>query len=127
VFSYLSVGMGSPPRVRGAVIERDIRNRFRRITPACAGSRKESSLAEKRTEDHPRVCGEQSDVSWGQRATSGSPPRVRGADCLYKVALRLVGITPACAGSSNVKLLALALSRDHPRVCGEQAIPYQNV
>ena len=53
---------------------------------------------------------------------SGSPPRVRGAvrTCVRRIPER--GITPACAGSRFDKRAIFISVKDHPRVCGEQAI-----
>ena len=50
---------GSPPRVRGTVIGVSAAVVTARITPACAGNRREMPVAEIGEEDHPRVCGEQ--------------------------------------------------------------------
>jgi len=50
---------GSPPRVRGAVLNGISDKLEKRITPACAGSRAEVSLDAALDKDHPRVCGEQ--------------------------------------------------------------------
>ena len=53
-------------------------HRSGRITPACAGKTHKEGEKNMIIEDHPRVCGENYDVSnpwfWWQ----GSPPRVRG-------------------------------------------------
>ena len=70
--------------------------------------------------DHPRVCGEQFSLRPVQLRNVGSPPRVRGA-VTGKVTRRVfTGITPACAGSRDVKEAAENGAKDHPRVCGEQ-------
>ena len=39
--------------------------------------------------------------------------RLKAPDC------RLGGITPACAGNSEIGNLELNGNKDHPRVCGE--------
>ena len=31
-------------------------------------------------------------------------------------------ITPACAGNRSVRIIFMVRDRDHPRVCGEQAL-----
>ena len=54
---------GSPPRVRGTVLNGDGYATVKRITPACAGnSPRQLDIAGWRR-DHPRVCGEQHPVS----------------------------------------------------------------
>ena len=66
------------------------------------------------------MCGEQAggmdDVSLAQ----GSPPRVRGTDKRGVLSAYGGGITPACAGNSGQDGGAMMISKDHPRVCGEQ-------
>ena len=51
---------------------------------------------------------------------SGSPPHARGAVLNLGKAYAHGGITPACAGSSVGSIARAALSRDHPRMRGEQ-------
>ncbi len=95
----------------------------RRITPACAGSRRRRSPASAAAPDHPRVRGEQRTPLETEDASWGSPPRARGAE---DPAVRTQGrrrITPACAGSRSAMIVPLCVGRDHPRVRGEQAAP----
>ena len=49
----------------------------------------------------------------------GSPPRMRGKHLGHKTHMRNAGITPAHAGKTLPPLSQPALSRDHPRACGE--------
>ena len=95
----LSVSPGSSPRVRGA----------------CKGLT-QSQLAES---DHPRVCGEHRFPPIVTLLSPGSSPRVRGASARGRAGEPRQGIIPACAGSMPSRCDALALARDHPRVCGE--------
>ena len=111
---------GSPPRVRGKDQDGRHRRRWRGITPACAGKRTWQTACSQKSGDHPRVCGEKRRKMMPPLPLGGSPPRVRG-----KVRDRLLrvlggGITPACAGKSNTRGSFPAISRDHPRVCGEK-------
>ena len=70
------------------------------ITPACAGNRRRPHDNERRSEDHPRVCGEQ---------------------CFRLVISPMAfRITPACAGNRPQRPGIRRSRRDHPRVCGEQ-------
>ena len=50
----------------------------------------------------------------------GSPPRVRGKGFVVAVFRMRKGITPACAGKSEERLINNIALRDHPRVCGEK-------
>ena len=70
--------MGSPPRVRGKVCEKQIQPQNRGITPACAGKSKLVLGGEAEFKDHPRVCGEKNFQIFLNGIHIGSPPRVRG-------------------------------------------------
>ena len=91
-----------------------------RITPACAGNRYSCSYADGFTEDHPRVCGEQSFSILSIVRESGSPPRVRGTAGFHGLIYGFLRITPACAGNSGARQRPAWPGGDHPRVCGEQ-------
>ena len=54
--------MGSPPRVRGKVelALEDVNTEG--ITPACAGKSMISNLPTHHSRDHPRVCGEKTQI-----------------------------------------------------------------
>ena len=120
VVSLISARGGSPPRVRGKD-SAEIRCVGRPgITPACAGK---SAFLRRVTEvyqDHPRVCGEKAAMIWSLLATAGSPPRVRGKGPFRPFRLFRRGITPACAGKSQIFDGVGQLVEDHPRVCGEK-------
>ena len=74
--------VGSPPRVRGGVCAaRNTRARAW-ITPACAGRRASPYDASTASQDHPRVCGEESNTNCARNCPAGSPPRVRGGAIL---------------------------------------------
>ena len=49
-----------------------------------------------------------------------SPPRMRGKGIADDEARAAVGITPACAGKSELPRFFLRCPWDHPRVCGEK-------
>ena len=72
--------------------------------------------------DHPRVCGEQTIRKSAIKSQTGSSPRVRGAEGADVAEVLARGIIPACAGSSTFESNRVATLRDHPRVCGEQAV-----
>jgi len=88
------------------------------ITPACAGITSCAGCMQKCVQDHPRVCGNYwlpNTIFFGR---SGSPPRVRELLTLDGVMVKAAGITPACAGITNLPSLLEAMNEDHPRVCG---------
>ena len=73
------------------------------ITPACAGKSIKLFSILKQSEDHPRVCGEKL-VQLPQVAEFiGSPPRVRGKGGQGVPPDDNTGITPACAGKSDLR------------------------
>ena len=111
---------GSSPRVRGADMLHQIIARGEGIIPACAGSSPRTLPQDNLRRDHPRVCGEQLSRATVANVHTGSSPRVRGAVAGGAAEDRLVGIIPACAGSSARACRAPRSSWDHPRVCGEQ-------
>ena len=55
---------GSPPRVRGKRRDDSQHRLLDRITPACAGKTFSTGLRRSAKEDHPRVCGENSEQSY---------------------------------------------------------------
>ena len=72
--------LGSPPRVRGKVVDSQCTLQHRRITPACAGKRGGPRSGQGPPRDHPRVCGEKYKRRILPLRSIGSPPRVRGKD-----------------------------------------------
>ncbi len=114
-------GEGSPPRVRGKVIEYLIQRYRKGITPACAGKRYLPRFCAQVHRDHPRVCGEKRAYRAGKSSAGGSPPRVRGKVLWNCGKVIQEGITPACAGKSRRRCLRTLRGRDHPRVCGEKS------
>ena len=111
---------GSPPRVRGTGLGAIEELGWPRITPACAGNRAPYVDRCVAYGDHPRVCGEQPGRPAADRASIGSPPRVRGTVRYDIVRKGSIGITPACAGNSPDYWEVTQDQSDHPRVCGEQ-------
>ena len=112
--------VGSPPRVRGKGWRLTIDMCPLRITPACAGKRKNTMSPAQISWDHPRVCGEKIVCSNVGVSRMGSPPRVRGKGPAQISSTVSPRITPACAGKSTVSLQGDTERWDHPRVCGEK-------
>ena len=112
--------MGSPPRMRGKVMRKEILRIIHGITPAYAGKREGPKNAQSKVGDHPRVCGEKSFKTSTSCWSKGSPPRMRGKGCACAQCASGGGITPAYAGKSPSQPYRLPDSQDHPRVCGEK-------
>jgi len=113
------VSMGSPPRMRGALLNAGAKLWMRRITPAHAGSINHEPRHSMLPRDHPRACGEHRcgmDICLPHK---GSPPRMRGALPEQRPGVGYIGITPAHAGSINPPRASATRERDHPRACGE--------
>ena len=89
------------------------------IIPACAGSTALYLGERRHIWDHPRMCGEHTVECPYSTAYRGSSPHVRGALALVLVGAKLVGIIPACAGSTRRSNGGGPPVRDHPRMCGE--------
>ena len=112
--------VGSPPHVRGKAIEVGQFCALGGITPACAGKSRiragrgaafgdhpppayagKSKIRRKgrwQHRDHPRVCGEKTEMLPGVEGAVGSPPRMRGKGSCHSLFLMASGITPAYAG-----------------------------
>ncbi len=112
---------GSSPRARGAEPRLPARLQPVRIIPACAGSSHPVWCSRRWPWDHPRVRGEQGCCCGSTGSTTGSSPRARGAGQVGVDHGWLLGIIPACAGSSRPRPTAMPYLTDHPRVRGEQA------
>ena len=123
--SRISPCGGSPPRVRGKVATLTFFRLFSGITPACAGKSKFKNIFFHGCKDHPRVCGEKGVAVLTPLLYRGSPPRVRGKGCVYKLTVLATRITPACAGKSDRIAGGFYLLEDHPRVCGEKLYPFR--
>ena len=114
---------GSPPQVRGKRFDVTYDQKAHRITPAGAGKTMCSQSSQIQGKDHPRRCGENPPSSAHLRSGQGSPPQVRGKQTVNDSNLKYYRITPAGAGKTqSVKLWNFA-RRDHPRRCGENAVP----
>ena len=90
------------------------------ITPACAGNRKAFIAFRANFRDHPRLRGEQNNSIKFTVCSAGSPPLARGTVDGGTQALREQRITPACAGNSILATILVAVTKDHPRLRGEQ-------
>ena len=69
--------------------------------------------------DHPRGCGEHSTTHRMGFGMTGSSPRMRGALFVLNLAIWLMRIIPADAGSTKRLPFPFLANKDHPRGCGE--------
>ena len=116
----LDYDKGSPPRMRGKVLDGRNNGADRGITPAYAGKRSHATVTGTDASDHPRVCGEKTVAFLGLHRLMGSPPRMRGKALSVSTWTRSPGITPAYAGKRLPEGWEEDSDGDHPRVCGEK-------
>ena len=130
---------GSPPQVRGKLCSQYVQPFSFRITPAGAGKTGRRLRCLGFGQDHPRRCGENTQLSQSDIVHLGSPPQVRENFDFTDAQLRgkgsppqvrgkldsrshnhvLTRITPAGAGKTNINRVARHNAEDHPRRCGE--------
>ena len=105
--------------MRGIRIEIPQHHGSDRITPAHAGNTKLAEALHVAPRDHPRACGEYQYCMPTRTLAPGSPPRMRGIPSRCISRWPRTGITPAHAGNTPRRYIAVLLNRDHPRACGE--------
>ena len=88
------------------------------ITPAHAGLTPSDLLRWCLSWDHPRACGAYLLLLLFGLLLLGSPPRMRGLRGAGGAGGVMIGITPAHAGLTCLRVLNSEPSRDHPRACG---------
>ena len=99
--------LGSPPRMRGKPVHPDDSRDCARITPADAGKTQRGHFFQRSFQDHPRGCGENIKIGVIARRKVGSPPRMRGKLSVITRTMISAGITPADAGKTTAKIVAL--------------------
>ncbi len=92
---------GSPPRMRGKPVAKQLRHRRVGITPADAGKTLQYALQHCAVQDHPRGCGENCFLAHPASSCTGSPPRMRGKLNFSCSLLGVTRITPADAGKTR--------------------------
>ncbi len=65
------------------------------------------------------MCGDHFLNKGKYKGKGGSPPHVRGPQHYNPLTGEVVGITPACAGTTKLQREANRLLGDHPRMCGD--------
>ena len=118
----LSSVVGSSPLARGA--RQGKRRALWRggIIPACAGSTRGRSPRRAAGGDHPRLRGEHMRAERRPQRHQGSSPLARGALALVGERHAVLGIIPACAGSTRCWPSSTPSTRDHPRLRGEHTL-----
>ena len=116
--------LGSPPRMRGKVLSKNLEWLRTRITPAHAGKSWPSSLAAASAWDHPRACGEKMDATQQITSNAGSPPRMRGkAKEIGERAWMKWDHPRACGEKQNAVTCLLAAMGSPPRMRGKVSHP----
>ena len=111
---------GSPPPMRGKASKHAFDVFPNWITPAYAGKSTKNSCCSSMSEDHPRLCGEKTEILFTHGCHLGSPPPMRGKVSSVRNTSTQSGITPAYAGKSNLLSAICDGLEDHPRLCGEK-------
>ena len=119
---FIKFDLGSSPHARGAPCPASQRSGSSGIIPACAGSTVYALNIKIAGEDHPRMRGEHSTPIERQFASQGSSPHARGPPWALVIAGVLMGIIPACAGSTGRICSSLESAWDHPRMRGEHNV-----
>ena len=110
---------GSSPHARGAHQEIPALAFAAGIIPACAGSTEKRIQRASAFADHPRMRGEHLLTTLISNRSKGSSPHARGARGQARGAGDVIGIIPACAGSTLRIITKISCPRDHPRMRGE--------
>ena len=106
--------------MRGKALIHEMVHLHNRITPAYAGKSLPQPKFVGVIKDHPRLCGEKFSHCVTAFGVTGSPPPMRGKDLFPSDPIQKFRITPAYAGKSGVLAVTNAVTRDHPRLCGEK-------
>ena len=95
---------GSSPRMRGTHTHNSSIPSSFGIIPAYAGNTCSRPSCRRSWRDHPRVCGEHLSNSAFAICTMGSSPRMRGTPLDRIARNATIGIIPAYAGNTTVKM-----------------------
>ena len=106
--------VGSPPPMRGKVVDAVFAIWSTRITPAYAGKSVEICSSSPALRDHPRLCGEKGAAEMMLCGSWGSPPPMRGKAKTLASKRSMRGITPAYAGKRMWRTLYREMQRGSP-------------
>ncbi len=124
---FLSLPVGSSPRLRGTPCRSPGHAASTRFIPAPAGNTPGPRLRRRSRPVHPRACGEHHEAGMWARAIIGSSPRLRGTPLLRKRCKHSRRFIPAPAGNTALSSPRRTLWPVHPRACGEHRNGQQNV
>ena len=110
---------GSSPHARGAPRDVAALSKQRGLIPACAGSTPRSGSRRRSRWAHPRMRGEHSAGDQNMRCSRGSSPHARGAPVFTWFYNTVIGLIPACAGSTRPVWGGASERPAHPRMRGE--------
>ena len=110
---------GTSPRMRGKPAAQGPLGRWRRNIPAYAGKTTNRSSVRGCAAEHPRVCGENLIATLSKLHPRGTSPRMRGKRLPTDNANPYMRNIPAYAGKTDTERTPSCLSKEHPRVCGE--------
>ena len=96
----ISTFTGSSPHMRGTLLRDMWKTVHTGIIPAYAGNTLAPDLRVRIIRDHPRICGEHSNVALSISTFTGSSPHMRGTLLAMMSATSLAGIIPAYAGNT---------------------------
>ena len=117
---------GSSPRMRGTLNQATGLDTMTGIIPAHAGNTIRNLTFYYALGDHPRACGEHSDVAIISGTLMGSSPRMRGTPFIFSPPSDENGIIPAHAGNTGTSKRSGNAYGDHPRACGEHGFGYDD-
>ena len=106
--------------MRGPEVSHVAADLHTRIIPARAGTRGMPPREWRRSQDHPRACGDQRGSGARALFSLGSSPRVRGPGRSSRALVVSCRIIPARAGTRATSPTTSRRPTDHPRACGDQ-------
>src|SRR5690606_28858433 len=109
---------GTPPRARGRRHSRHARYTQQRNTPACAGTTPRVAGRAATRREQRRVRGDGRAAAPPLNSPAGTPPRPRGRPQRVTEDARLVGNTPACAGTTRTHHHGCGRGRNTPACAG---------
>ena len=118
---------GTPPRRRGPHGGEGRLDRYRRNTPASAGTTMTDLLHPRIMTEHPRVGGDHRQPWRGPGPSTGTPPRRRGPRHQHGAHRQPRRNTPASAGTTTGSIPCRTTRTEHPRVGGDHGFIYADV
>ena len=111
--------VGTSPRVRGKLLDWDMKGAGYRNIPACTGKTLRTALEKLPITEHPRVYGENPVNTQKPSGNVGTSPRVRRKPSPPTEFIARSWNIPACTGKTIMLRRLAAITTEHPRVYGE--------